>query len=142
MESCGHKDLSQLAAKWSDWLDYTKKTASKVSTDLIYRVDVPVLTTVDQIFYAGKGRVCAVTTIGNQSLAVTSPDQTYACEGTATLDDPYEGELFTWWLHFFSELPQEDQDALWEAKRAKLVSVEYEMDGVGPITVQEGKSSK
>jgi hypothetical protein len=54
------------------------------------------------------------------------------------LNDPYEGELFTWWLYFFGGLSQKDKDLLWEVKRPQLVSVEYNMGGVGPITVQKG----
>lgn len=91
-----------------------------------------------QIFYAGNGAVCAVTDIKNQSLHVNDPQQSYACEGAGTLDDPYEGELFTWWLYFFGGISQEDKNLLWEVKRPQLVSVEYNMGGVGPITVQKG----
>ena len=65
--------------------------------------------------------------------------QHYQCEGTNYLDDPYEGELFTFFLHFFGGLSKSDKDDLWTAKRAKLVSVEYNKGGVGPITVEQGK---
>ena len=91
-----------------------------------------------QIFYAGNGAVCAVTDIKNQSLHVNDPQQSYACEGSGTLDDPYEGELFTWWLYFFGGISQEDKNLLWKVKRPQLVSVEYNIGGVGPITVQKG----
>lgn len=91
-----------------------------------------------QIFYAGNGHVCAVTDIYNQTFPVDDPRQTYKCEGTGTLNDPYEGELFTFWLQFFGGLSKEDQKLLWEVKRPQLVSVEYNQGGVGPITVQKG----
>lgn len=32
METSGRQDWKDLAAGWSDWLDYTKITAKKVST--------------------------------------------------------------------------------------------------------------
>lgn len=67
-----------------------------------------------------------------------SPAQNYSCENPNYLDDPYEGELFTWWLYFFGGLSQQQKDQLWQVKRAKLVSVEYNQGGVGPITVQQG----
>jgi len=91
-----------------------------------------------KVFYAGNGGVCAVTTIQNQALQVNDPGQSYKCEGSGRLDDPYEGELFTWWLYFFGGLSQHDKDLLWIVKRPKLQSVEYNMGGVGPITVQKG----
>lgn len=91
-----------------------------------------------KIFYKGNGHVCAVTDIKNQSLPVDHPDQTYTCEGSGRLDDPYEGELFTFWLQFFAGLTDEDVKQLWQVKRQKLVSVDYNMGNVGPITVQKG----
>lgn len=92
-----------------------------------------------QIFYEGNGQVCAVTTIGNQSLPVDDPNQSYACEGSGRLNDPYEGELFTFWLQFFGGLTDADKKALWDAKRPQLVSDEYDMGNIGPITVQKGR---
>jgi hypothetical protein len=92
-----------------------------------------------QIFYKGSGRVCSVIDIKNQSLPVNDPNQSYDCEGTGLLDDPYEGELFTFWLNFFGGLSSADKQALWEIKRPQLVSVDYDMDNVGPITVQKGQ---
>lgn len=80
-----------------------------------------------------------MTTIGNQSLAPNDPKQSYVCEGSGRLNDPYEGELFTFWLQFFGGLSQNDIQAIWAAKRPQLVSVDYNMGGVGPITVQKGE---
>ena len=108
-----------LGAQWQAWLDYTKTTAAS-------------------IFYHGApGAVCAVASL-NQTLLPTSPSQNYSCEGNNTLNDPYEGELFTWWLYFFGGLSDADREALWFAKRTQLVSVDYDLNGIGPITVQKG----
>jgi len=74
----------------------------------------------------------------NQSLHVNSPDQNYSCEGFGVLNDPYEGELFTWWLYFFGGLARREKNLLWKVKRPQLVSVEYSMGNIGPITVQKG----
>lgn len=119
LESSQNKEYKSLAKGWQKWLDYTKST-------------------VRPIFYRGNGKVCAVVTL-NQSLPVHHVSQSYACEGTAALDDPYEGELFTWWLYFFGRLSKSEKESLWKVKRAKLISVEYEMGGIGPITVQKGE---
>lgn len=117
-KSCRTSD-HQLAIEWQKWFDYAK-------------------TTVDKVFYQGNGRVCAVTKIGDQKLPVNDPQQSYACESPAYLDDPYEGELFTYFIEFFSGLSKTEKEKLGVAKRAKLVSVEYDMGGVGPITVEQG----
>ncbi|KXT07217.1 hypothetical protein AC578_2453 [Pseudocercospora eumusae] len=109
----------RLGARWQEWLDYTKTTAAK-------------------LFYHGNGRVCAVITL-NQTLSPHNPAQNYTCEGDDLLDDPYEGELFTWWLYFFSnDLSSSDRDALWLKKRAKLQATTYQDANIGPITVQKG----
>ncbi|RAO69576.1 uncharacterized protein BHQ10_005588 [Talaromyces amestolkiae] len=118
-ENTSNKSYIDLANKWQTWMDYTKTTAA-------------------HIFYRGDGKVCAVTDIKNQSLPVYHPEQTYVCEGTGYLNDPYEGELFTWWLQFFGGLSDADVEALWEYKRPQLVSVDYHIGNVGPITVQKG----
>lgn len=116
--SCKHSH-HQLAKDWRKWFDYAAST-------------------VDKVFYIGDGHVCAVTKIADQTRPVDDPEQSYECESPNYLDDPYEGELFTYFIHLFSSLSKEDKDKLWEVKRAKLVSVEYNMGGVGPITVEKG----
>ena len=119
LEQSRDPSFKDLAKGWQKWLDYVKTTAATV-------------------FYKGDGHVCAVTKINNQTLPLKDPKQGYQCEGTSYLDDPYEGELFTHFLNAFGGLSRKDKDALWQAKRAKLVSVEYNMGGVGPITVEQG----
>jgi hypothetical protein len=79
---------------------------------------------------------------------------------TSILNDPYEGELFTWWMYFFGGLSKTDKQALWQIKRPQLVAVNYtgsivntsysdpmatNYSGdpvvskiIGPITVQKG----
>jgi hypothetical protein len=44
---------------------------------------------------------------------------------TSILNDPYEGELFTWWMYFFGGLSKTDKQALWQIKRPQLVAVNY-----------------
>ncbi|EAW07211.1 endo-beta-1,2-glucanase [Aspergillus clavatus NRRL 1] len=119
LENTGSPAHAKLASRWQNWMDYTKTTAAK-------------------IFYKGNGQVCAVSSIKNQSLPVDHPDQGYACEGTGRLNDPYEGELFTFWLQFFGGLSDADVAAIWAAKKPQLVSVDYHMGNIGPITVQKG----
>ena len=121
LESSSKAKLRSLGKQWQAWLDYTKANAAKV-------------------FYRGNGKVCAVVDL-KQALAPDDPKQNYTCEGTGAgtvLDDPYEGELFTWWLYFFGGLSAADKRALWIKKRPKLRSVEYHKRGIGPITVQQG----
>ncbi|KAK5164593.1 uncharacterized protein LTR77_009799 [Saxophila tyrrhenica] len=90
----------KLGDQWQDWLDYASVNVAKM-------------------FYHGKGKVCAVANL-KQALSPTDAKQNYSCEGTGVLDDPYEGELFTWWPYFFDGLD------------------EYYKHGIGPITVQKG----
>ncbi|KAJ5963618.1 uncharacterized protein N7479_003494 [Penicillium vulpinum] len=86
----------------------------------------------------GDGRVCAVVEMKDQSLPVSHSDQTYVCESKDLLDDPFEGEIFTFWLQFFGGLSKADKETLWEVKKPQSVSVDYEMGGFGPITIQKG----
>ncbi|TWU76020.1 hypothetical protein ED733_007185 [Metarhizium rileyi] len=119
LEQSNHQSFRSTARDWQRWFDYVKTTATAV-------------------FYQGSGHVCAVTKIKNQTLPPNDPMQGFQCEGTNYLDDPYEGELFSHFLNAFGRLSRKDKDALWLAKRAKLVSVEYNMGGIGPITVEQG----
>ncbi|KHO01631.1 uncharacterized protein MAM_00632 [Metarhizium album ARSEF 1941] len=119
LEQSGDQSPENISKGWQEWLDYFKTTAASV-------------------LYRGDGHVRAVASINDQFLPLTDPKQGYQCEGTNYLDDPYEGELFTRFLNAFGGLHQRDRDALWQAKRAKLRSVEYRVGGVGPITVEQG----
>lgn len=123
LSSSSSSSFQRLGAQWQEWLDYTASNAAR-------------------IFYAGQGKVCAVTDLANENLTVWDKGQNYSCEGSSYLDDPYEGELFTWFLYFFGGLGEQDKKALWEFKAPQLVRKEYDMGGVGPITVQEGKKTQ
>ena len=107
------------AKKWQNWLDF-------------------IIPNMIEIFYQGNGEICAVTAIGDQYLPVHHPDQTYKCENKDRINDPYEGELVPYFFHLLGDLDDKEKEALWEAKRPQLVEVEYEMGGVGPITVERG----
>lgn len=109
----------ELAGEWERWLDYAKGNVGRV------------------FYHGAEGEVCAVVTL-DQSLGPREEGQRYECEGEGRLDDPYEGELLTWWVYFFGGLGREEREGLWVRKRAKLQSVEYEEGGVGPVTVQKG----
>lgn len=117
LESSSQPHYRKLGQQWQQWLDYTKTNAA-------------------QIFYRGRGVVCAVVDL-KQNLSPNDPKQNYTCEGTDVLNDPYEGELFTWWLYFFGGLSTSQKQGLWVAKRPKLQSVEYHPNRRA-VTVQEG----
>jgi hypothetical protein len=121
LEQNGHRGHNDQAEAWQSWLDFTIPNAIK-------------------IFHRGNGVVCAVAEIGDMYLPVTDPEQSYQCEGEGVLNDPYEGELVPYMFHLLGDLSEEDKEALWEAKRPQLVKDEYEMGGVGPITVERGLS--
>jgi hypothetical protein len=69
------------------------------------------------------------------------PRQTYSCQGNGYLDDPYEGELFTFFVQFFGGISSDDVEQIWRVKAPQLVKKEYNIGNVGPITVQEGSLS-
>ncbi|KAL2851384.1 putative GPI anchored protein [Aspergillus pseudodeflectus] len=119
LQKTDRPDYAQQAEGWQRWLE-------TVTNNML------------PIFYRGNGVVCAVTEIGDQTLPVDHPDQTYKCEGSGVLNDPYEGELVAYFFHLFGDLSTEDKDALWVAKRPQLVRDEYKIGGVGPITVERG----
>ena len=67
----------------------------------------------------------------NQNISWADPSQNFTCPVNPDvgqpvwLDDPYEGELFTWFLYLYTNMSDTDKDLLWTSKRAKLVSVDY-----------------
>jgi len=124
LQKVGKKDYSTLASHWEGYLNYLKTTAAK-------------------IFYHGSGRICAVTTIKDQTLPIDHPDQTYNCEGINNpgnpfINDPYEGQSFMFFLYLFGNLNQTEKTALLEFKRPQLVSVDWTMSGYQDVTVQKG----
>lgn len=61
------------------------------------------------------------------------------CGDPCYLDDPYEGELFVWFMDLFCTWDDpEERDQMWILKRAKFVKVEYDTTSNGTISVQEG----
>lgn len=82
--------------------------------------------------------MCSVTNIGNQSWPLNDPRQTYSCQNNGYLNDPYEGELFTFFVQFFGGISSEDIQQIWNVKAPQLVKTTYHMGNIGPITVQEG----
>ncbi|KPM42166.1 hypothetical protein AK830_g4372 [Neonectria ditissima] len=111
--------FTKIANGWQNWLDFVASTAG-------------------DIFHIGDGKVCAVTEMADQTLPVYAAKQSYKCQTATYLDDPYEGELLTYFLQFFGDLSKKEKKKLWEYKRPKLESDEYDMGGVGPITVRKG----
>ncbi len=54
------------------------------------------------------------------------------------MNDPYEGELFTFLADLFSDWSSpEARDAVWVFKRAMLQAVDYQ-SALGNVTVQRG----
>ncbi|KAF8960660.1 putative GPI anchored protein [Flammula alnicola] len=122
LQSTGRDDYNSLASNWEGYLNYLKTTALPV-------------------FYRGSGRICAVTDIANQSLPVTHASQSYVCEGSSGnnfLDDPYEGEVFMYFLYLFGGLNNTEKEALLAFKRPQLVSIDWNQPGYESITVQKG----
>lgn len=88
------------------------------------------------IFYAGDGHTRAVSSIKNITGAVETSN--YYSADLSYLDDPYEGELFSFMMDMFGNWPTPtEREKVWEYKRALLQSVEFQSPE-GPITVQKG----
>jgi len=99
------------------------------------------------VFYAGYGRVSAVTLIHN-STAPPTPENYYRnepCGKGCWLDDPYEGEMMTFFLDLYGNWSgiESQREDLWKLKRPKLQLVEYQLfppyvEEAQNITVQRG----
>jgi len=96
------------------------------------------------VFWAPPASVWDVVRVTNVSLPPSAPGQ-FTPDGGGTLDDPYEGELFTWALDLFGGLNATQRLALWRAKRPLLRAVTYRRPagapasaGEGDVTVQRG----
>jgi len=88
------------------------------------------------MFYNGNGLISAVTKILNVTAQPTPGN--YVNDNSGYLDDPYEGELFAFFLDLFGQWPNENEkEEVWIKKRAKLQAVNYTTPE-GPITVQRG----
>ena len=89
---------------------------------------------ITMIFYDGNGNVRAVTKI-KDIYATPTPDN-YKNEG-GFLNDPYEGELFQFYLIFFGGLSSDDIDLIWKRNIPNIVSIDYKTPA-GNITVERG----
>jgi hypothetical protein len=90
------------------------------------------------IFFQPDGSVAAVAVVRNAS--VPPPGNAYAPDGAARLDDPYEGETMTVLLDLCSSLSAAQREAMWAAKRARLVAATYTSAAASgqAITAQAG----
>ncbi|KAH3766789.1 GPI anchored protein [Pelomyxa schiedti] len=93
------------------------------------------------VFWDGDGQVRAVSNIVNTS-AQPTPSNYYTtpyCGDPCYLDDPYEGELFVWFMDLFCQWddPSEKED-MWVLKRKKLQKVEFSTPSDGTISVTRG----
>jgi hypothetical protein len=74
---------------------------------------------------------------GHVTIMANFPLGNYGTAG-GYLDDPYEGELFAFFLDLYTEWSNpSDREFLWLVKRAKLQRAEYP-SSQGPISVQRG----
>jgi len=113
------KGLEELRTRYQNYLDLLTKYAA-------------------MIFYDGNGNVRAVTKIKN-IYANPTPDN-YQNENEAHLgflNDPYEGELFQFYLVMFGGLPQKDIDLIWSRNIPNIVAIDYKTP-LGNITVERG----
>jgi len=116
IEALKLQNLTDLATRYQNYLDLMTSTAA-------------------MIFYAGNGRIRDVTKI--KDIYAAPYPENYGDDGKGDLNDPYEGELFAFWLVEFGGLKQADIDMIWENHLPNIVSVEYKTP-LGPITVERG----
>lgn len=113
--------------------------ATRGYTDLSNRYFAQVKMMADNaltVFYDGNGHTRTVAGIKN----ITGPceESNYYTTANGYLDDPYEGELFTFFMDLFSTWPTPDErEKVWEYKRALLQRSEFQSPS-GNITVQKG----
>mmetsp|Transcript_19047 Transcript_19047/g.21211 ORF Transcript_19047/g.21211 Transcript_19047/m.21211 type:complete len:519 (+) Transcript_19047:48-1604(+) len=103
-------EYKNLGAAYKKYFDYMAQTAKP-------------------LFYKGDGHVASVAQVGSTQQAESN---------LKDLDDPYEGEMFTFFMDLFSPWKNEsERELLWIVKRPLLVSVDYQTPK-GNITVQKG----
>lgn len=71
------------------------------------------------------GKIRAVANI--RDMYATVDNNTYTNNDDYYLDDPYEGEMFTWIITLLAkdQFSQKEIDFIWENKRGKLQPVDY-----------------
>eukprot|EP01121_Diplochlamys_sp_Union-15-3_P001464 TRINITY_DN11268_c0_g1_i1.p1 TRINITY_DN11268_c0_g1~~TRINITY_DN11268_c0_g1_i1.p1 ORF type:complete len:532 (+),score=71.97 TRINITY_DN11268_c0_g1_i1:51-1646(+) len=88
------------------------------------------------MFYHGNGLIRAVVSIKNVS-EPPSPDN-YADDCECWLNDPYEGELFAFFLDLYaSGFTDQEKESIWVNKRGLLQAAHYDTPK-GPVVVQRG----
>jgi len=118
VEALEQREQPTLAKRYSSYIDMLAKNALLV-------------------FYAGEGKLRTVTVIANMS-APPSPGNYYGPPQVGYLDDPYEGELFTFFVDLYSMAHDPaEREKMWVYKRELLQAVKYHTPS-GPITVQRG----
>lgn len=98
----------QLAVKWATYFIYLRNNAKN-------------------IFFHGPqlGSICAVSTL-NPQVSPSSSSQKYACEDdTKLLNDPYQGEIMTWFLFFSGSMNETEGHKIWLVKRSQLQAMNY-----------------
>ena len=101
-------EFQQLAASWARWLDYARENAKG-------------------IFMRGPrdGDICAISTV-QPGIYTYATSHEYRCEKNDCFNnDPFEGELMTWFLYFSSMLNATEDDLLWDRKRPQLQATNY-----------------
>lgn len=109
-----------LIMSWSQWFIYARGN-------------------VKNVFSAKQlGQYCAVTTL-RSTVNPNSSLQTYTCEDDShLLDDPYEGELMSWFVYFSGNLDITEGQAIWDQKRPQLQPVNYTGSIVDTSVTQQG----
>ncbi|KAK5071217.1 hypothetical protein LTR64_007721 [Lithohypha guttulata] len=108
LQASDRSEFQQLGGNWMQWFLYARRNAKTV-------------------FMQGQhaGEVCAISTL-QEDLSPFASGQRYACEDPICLNnDPYEGELMSWFLYFSSTLNKSEADLLWDAKRPQLLAANY-----------------
>ena len=94
------------------------------------------------IFYDGEGLVRAVTQIRDTQASPVRRNyfQQRPCGRPCYLDDPYEGEMITFFMYLYGDWNGREQgpEKLWVVKRPKLQAVNFQVNPQQNITVQRG----
>jgi hypothetical protein len=94
------------------------------------------------MFYDGGGIIRAVSKIRDIK-AQPTPENYYNAIASYYLDDPYEGELFAFFMDLYSpwelfNYTKAEREKIWEYKRKKLRNVSLKINATASITVEEG----
>lgn len=95
LEMSGRPAMQQLRSSWARWFMYARANAKNI----FMRATIP-------------GDVCAIATL-KPSFYTDVFGQNYTCERQDCLNnDPFEGELLTWFLYFSNTMNRTETDAL------------------------------